>query len=276
MSGQRSWADIGEDEEDQKAVRHESKVDANGIKIITEYRTNERDQKVKVTRRVKVAPKKVRRNKIVEARKQWTKFGDCTGLPAGPEPNITYVSYEEVLLERVKKEEEEKPVDPWEKLTTQQSSIVVCRHCGAEGDHWTLKCPKRLQLGTPADARPPAESKTNTPAASSATAKASAYVPPGARARERGEPTRDKEDFPTVRVTNLSEDTAEDDLRDLFRPFGDVHRIYLGRDRETNRPKGYAYVAFVRRDDAARAIQTLDGYGYDNLILHLDWAEKRK
>jgi hypothetical protein len=29
------------------------------------------------------------------------------------------------------------------------------------------------------------------------------------------------------------------------------------------------------RDDADRAIRTLNGYGYDNLILHVEWAAPR-
>ena len=33
---------------------------------------------------------------------------------------------------------------------------------------------------------------------------------------------------PTVRVSNLSEDTCEDDLHELFGTFGSIHRVYLG------------------------------------------------
>ena len=41
----------------------------------------------------------------------------------------------------------------------------------------------------------------------------------------------------TVRVTNLSEDTRESDLQELFRPFGPIARIYLAKDKVTNQSK---------------------------------------
>ena len=41
----------------------------------------------------------------------------------------------------------------------------------------------------------------------------------------------------TVRVTNLSEDTVESDLQELFRPFGQISRIYLAKDKITNQSK---------------------------------------
>ena len=37
----------------------------------------------------------------------------------------------------------------------------------------------------------------------------------------------------SVRVSNLSEDTREQDLQELFRPFGPVTRIYVAFNRET-------------------------------------------
>ncbi len=41
----------------------------------------------------------------------------------------------------------------------------------------------------------------------------------------------------TIRVTNLSEDTRESDLQDLFRPFGSISRIYLAKDKNTGQSK---------------------------------------
>lgn len=106
------------------------------------------------------------------------------------------------------------------------------------------------------------------------------YQPPGLRGAPSrwtevgpgaGVPER-RRDEATVRVTNLSEDTKESDLQDLFRPFGPINRIYLAKDKHTGLSKGFAFISFIRREDAQRAIDKLDGYGYDNLILHLEWA----
>jgi translation initiation factor 3 subunit G len=36
--------------------------------------------------------------------------------------------------------------------------------------------------------------------------------------------------------------------------------------------RGFAFVSFVSKDDAALAMQELQGFGYDHLILKLEWA----
>jgi translation initiation factor 3 subunit G len=80
-------------------------------------------------------------------------------------------------------------------------------------------------------------------------------------------------DDATIRVTNLSEDTTDSDIHELFRRFGAISRVYLARDRETNVCKGFAFVSFASRDDASRALNAINGYGYDNLILRVEWAK---
>ena len=37
----------------------------------------------------------------------------------------------------------------------------------------------------------------------------------------------------TLRVSNISEDTKEADLQELFEPFGSIYRIYLAKDKDT-------------------------------------------
>jgi translation initiation factor 3 subunit G len=49
-------------------------------------------------------------------------------------------------------------------------------------------------------------------------------------------------------------------------------RVYLPK-HEGGYAKGYAFVTFADREDAERAMQSLNGYGYDNLILRVEWAK---
>ena len=71
---------------------------------------------------------------------------------------------------------------------------------------------------------------------------------------------------------SISENTTEADLQDLFKPFGRISRVYLAKDKETLQSRGFAFVSFVNKDDAARAMEKLQGFGYDHLILKLEWA----
>lgn len=88
-----------------------------------------------------------------------------------------------------------------------------------------------------------------------------------------GGPAKDtRSEQNTIRVTNISEDTTEADLQELFQPFGRISRVYLAKDKETMQSRGFAFVSFVHREDAARAMEKLQGYGYDHLILKLEWA----
>merc|ERR1712176_92760 len=92
-----------------------------------------------------------------------------------------------------------------------------------------------------------------------------------ARAPEGGG-RNDNRDQNTIRVTNISEDTTEADLQDLFSPFGRISRVYLAKDKETLQSRGFAFVSFVHREHAALAMEKLQGFGYDHLILKLEWA----
>ena len=62
-----------------------------------------------------------------------------------------------------------------------------------------------------------------------------------------------------IYVGNLSLETGESEVRELFGQFGDVDDVNLITDRETGRPRGFGFVE-IRNDQAAReAISALDG-----------------
>ena len=60
-------------------------------------------------------------------------------------------------------------------------------------------------------------------------------------------------------VGNLTFQTTEGDLSDLFKAFGQVTRVHVAIDRETGRSRGFAFVEMPNDDEAARAIASLDG-----------------
>lgn len=286
------WGDQdGDDEKGAEAVRSMPKIwtsapDKNGIKTVTEYRTEDDGRKVKVIRKIKENKVKIRVNKRVIERRKWSKYGDCAGLPAGPEANITYPTYENINLQLKPRKreddflEEEANANPLAKLKT-EGSIVVCRHCGETG-HWTLKCPKRGAIEVTTKNRPGGDSFESSGGGgkppSGRTDASGKYVPVHMRegADKAKEDNRREDDANTLRITNISEDTTEDDLRDLCRRFGHTSRIYLAKDRQTQISRGFAFVSYADRESAERCCQKLNGYGYDNLILHVEFAKPRE
>ncbi|KAG4143140.1 hypothetical protein ERO13_D06G171400v2 [Gossypium hirsutum] len=255
-------------------------TDENGIKKVIEYKFNDEGNKVKITTTTRVRKlAKARLNRRAVERRNWEKFGDAVHEDVGS--HLTMVSTEEIILERprapgMKAEEIKVPGDSLAQLSKGGAVLMVCRTCGKKGDHWTSKCPYK-------DLAAPVETFVDKPVASEASVAASgsgkgAYVPPSMRAgaeRTAGSDMRRRNDENSVRVTNLSEDTREPDLLELFRPFGAVTRVYVAMDQKTGTSRGFGFVNFVNREDAQRAINKLNGYGYDNLILRVEWATPR-
>jgi RNA recognition motif-containing protein len=78
----------------------------------------------------------------------------------------------------------------------------------------------------------------------------------------------------SIYVGNLPFTATEDELRDLFADYGNVHEVRLMTDRETGRPRGFG---FVRMDDseADAAIKALDGKDFGGRSLRINEAEER-
>lgn len=67
----------------------------------------------------------------------------------------------------------------------------------------------------------------------------------------------------TLFVYNLSADSQELDLYNLFGKFGAIIDVHLQRDMSTGAAKGFGFVAFAEYQQATAAIQGMDGYLYE-------------
>ncbi|XP_012288607.1 eukaryotic translation initiation factor 3 subunit G [Orussus abietinus] len=271
-----SWAD--DVEEEAGVLPPPSEVYENGFKILTEYKYNADNKKVKVVRTYKIEKRIV--SKSIAARKNWAKFGESAGDRPGPNPATTVIA-EDVFMQFISsKEEENKPEeDSLDKLKSMgDKGIVKCRNCN--GEHWTSKCPYKdtvLAGGkVPDDKKPVVGPGVPGAIADLTKPQGSKYVPPSMRdgGSKRGDSMQLRRDDTTaIRISNLSESTSDADLDELVKPFGSVLKFYLAKDKQTNLCKGFAYVHFKSRSEAARAIAGLNGYGYDHLILNVDWSK---
>jgi len=284
-----SWADEIE-EGDTTTLPPPSEKIKGDTKVVTEYIFNEDNKRVKVVRTYKIERKMV--PKIVAERRTWAKFGMSKQDKPGPNPQTTVVAEEIWMQILANKEESEKEQSDsaLDKLKATNRGVVKCRIC--KEDHWTTQCPYKDTLGPLRESLTgPVEGEGGEGASAAAPAGPAApgaggaggkYVPPSrrggmsdAQARISGESMQDKrrEDTAAIRVSNLSENAQETDLQELFKPFGHIARIFLAKDKMTGQCKGFAFVNYYRKEDASKAIATLNGFGYDHLILSVEWAK---
>ncbi len=76
-------------------------------------------------------------------------------------------------------------------------------------------------------------------------------------------------------VGNLDFTTTEQDLRDLFSEVGEVEDVHIPTDRTSGRPRGFAFVRFATAEQAAQAVETMNGQEVSGRALRLDVAEDR-
>ncbi|RZB39415.1 eukaryotic translation initiation factor 3 subunit G [Asbolus verrucosus] len=271
-----SWAD--EVELEGGSLPPPTEVSENGLKVVTEYSYNEDDKKIKIVRTYKIEKRVV--SKSIALRKTWKKFGESANDKPGPNPATTIVAEDVYMQYITSKEEDNKQEDEGlDKLKALgDKNVVKCRTCS--GDHWTSKCPwKDTMLAggkVPDDKKGPA---IGGPSVGPDTNKAggSKYIPPsmrdGAAKRPDNLNMARRDDATAIRITNLSESTTETDLEDLVKPFGPIQKLYLAKDKQAGFCKGFAYIHFKFRNDAAKAISMLNGHGYDHLILTVDWSK---
>jgi cold-inducible RNA-binding protein len=78
-----------------------------------------------------------------------------------------------------------------------------------------------------------------------------------------------------VFVGNLDFNTTRNEVQDLFTQVGPVRDVFLPMDRESGRPRGFAFVEYENDADAAAAIERFNGYQLSGRALRVNAAEER-
>jgi RNA recognition motif-containing protein len=73
-------------------------------------------------------------------------------------------------------------------------------------------------------------------------------------------------------VGNLSFQATEEDLRELFAQAGTVETVRIITDQFTGRPRGFGFVEMATKEEAAKAIEMLNGRLFRDRNLVVDEA----
>ncbi|CAI9757913.1 unnamed protein product [Fraxinus pennsylvanica] len=99
------------------------------------------------------------------------------------------------------------------------------------------------------------------------------YVGHFLRKQER-ESVLNKTKFNNVYVKNLAESTTDDDLKNIFGEHGTITSAVVMRDAD-GKSKGFGFVNFENADDAAKAVEALDGKKFDEKEWYVGKAQKK-
>ena len=77
-------------------------------------------------------------------------------------------------------------------------------------------------------------------------------------------------------IGNLSFDTTKQDLETLFSEYGAVTDVHLPTDRESGRPRGFAFVTMDSKEAMTKAIAAVDGTDVGGRSLKVNEAQARE
>jgi RNA recognition motif-containing protein len=77
-------------------------------------------------------------------------------------------------------------------------------------------------------------------------------------------------------VGNLSYDATDTDIRELFEAHGTVTDVFIVKDRESGRPRGFAFVSMETEEEMTAAIEGLNGEEFNGRALTINEARPRE
>ena len=79
-----------------------------------------------------------------------------------------------------------------------------------------------------------------------------------------------------IYVGNMSYSTTEESLEALFSNFGQVEEVAIINDRETGRPRGFAFITMPNDDEARKAIEEINGTEFEGRSLTVNEARPKQ
>ena len=80
----------------------------------------------------------------------------------------------------------------------------------------------------------------------------------------------------SIYVGNISYNATPEDITEVFAEYGSVSRVTLPTDRETGRPRGFAFVEMSSEAEEDAAIEALDGAEWMGRDLKVNKARPRQ
>ncbi|MGB3511716.1 MAG: RNA-binding protein [Microcoleaceae cyanobacterium] len=80
----------------------------------------------------------------------------------------------------------------------------------------------------------------------------------------------------SVYVGNLSYEATDEELTKVFEDYGSVKRVQVPTDRDTGRPRGFAFVEMETDEEETAAIEALDGAEWMGRTLKVNKARPRE
>ncbi len=79
-----------------------------------------------------------------------------------------------------------------------------------------------------------------------------------------------------IYVGNLAYSVTQETLEQLFSQHGSIEEVYVPTDRESGRPRGFAFVTMGNADEANAAIAALNGVDIEGRAVNVNEARPKR